>query len=158
MIKPERMAAKDRRRAAIHEAGHVTIGRYIGLKAVSALLVKVEGGGLCEKHWIGHTRYLSPQILNQKTPRKKLAMFSVAGAVAEFCWQHDTFEETLDYDAWSDENVMSSTDWAGCDCSPGRPTRQLFRTIEATFALLDRKGELWAELLKEARLLIVMSR
>jgi hypothetical protein len=46
----------------------------------------------------GHTRYLSPQTLNQKMPRKKLAMFAVAGAVAEICWQHVAFDESLDDD------------------------------------------------------------
>jgi hypothetical protein len=31
-------------------------------------------------------------------PRKKLAMFAVAGAVAEICWQHVAFDESLDDD------------------------------------------------------------
>ena len=53
---------------------------------------------------------------------------------------------------------MSGADWAGCGCTPGRPTRQLFKTIEEAFTLLDRESELWLKLLEEARCLIVDSR
>jgi hypothetical protein len=41
MILPSRIMARDRRRAAIHEAGHVAIGRHIGLHVVFARLEKV---------------------------------------------------------------------------------------------------------------------
>ena len=158
-MKPARIAARDRRNSAIHEAGHVTIGRHIGLAAICAWLEKTPSPGSYDKLWVGHTRYTSSSILVGKMPRKKLPLFAVAGAVAEFCWQQVTFDETLGDECWHDVDTMSESDWAGCGCAPGNPTRQLFKTVETVFALLDREaGALWPALLSEARRLIVDSR
>jgi hypothetical protein len=79
-----RIAARDRRMVAIHEAGHVTVARHVGWVGVSAWLEKTPDPGICEKLWIGHTRYLSPSIINKKIYNKNIDMFAVAGAVAGF--------------------------------------------------------------------------
>jgi hypothetical protein len=162
MFKPltrKRISARDRRIAAIHEAGHITMARHIGLTAISAWLVEMPGAGKYEKLWIGHTRFLSPSVLKRKIPHMKFAMFAVAGAVAECCWQRTSYDETVDYDTWNEEDAMSESDWASCRCEPGNPSTQLLTTIEAVFLLFDREvGKLWPPLLSEARRLIVNSR
>jgi hypothetical protein len=158
-ISPQRIAAKDRRVSAIHEAGHVTMARHIGLQCVSASLQKVSGQVdlIEQKLWVGQTRYLRPEALGKKLSYRKRAMFAVAGAVAECCWRRESFDEA--YEGWYDEDSMSDSDWAGCNCEPGNPTRRLFQTIEEVFSLFDRgTGKLWPVVLKEARWLIVEGR
>ena len=96
----EHISAIDRRRAAIHEAGHVVMARHIGLTNVSAWLEEMPDSAddiLYEKLWIGHTTYLQSGIIGKKLSDKKLAMFAVAGAVSECCWQRNLYDETLDY-------------------------------------------------------------
>ena len=156
ILKQTRIVARDRRMAAIHEAGHVTIGRHIGLIGISARLEKVQKPDvLFDKAWIGQTQYIDPSLLHRTIPSKRMAMFAVAGAVAECCWRGNSFHDLN----WDDPDAMSASDWAGCGCEPGNPTRQFFRTIEVASFLLDREtGALWPTLLSEARRLIVESR
>jgi hypothetical protein len=74
MSKPlsrKRVSARDRRLAAVHEAGHVTMGRHIGLNAVFAWLEEIRDPGEYDKLWIGHTEYQPPSILEKKISRKK---------------------------------------------------------------------------------------
>ena len=154
MLSRKRISARDRRLAAVHEAGHVIMARHVGMAATSAWLEELPGSGLYEKLWVGHTRYMSPT--NLKTiSQKTLAMFAVAGAVAECCWKRDSFDE----DTWYDFDSMSATDWAGCGCEPGDPTDQTLDTIKVVFSLFDREvGKLWPTLSFEARRLILDSR
>jgi len=159
-----RLEARDRRLAAIHEAGHVTMGRHIGLSRISAWLEKTPNPEPWDKVWIGHTRFLEGRLSKTVRPRlskgffqREYAMFAVAGAVAERCWQHCDFEDALEL--WDDPDSMSESDWAECCCQPGYPTRELINVINEVFSLFDRKtGKLWPALLAEARELIVDSR
>src|ERR1019366_2958565 len=157
----EHISEIERRRAAIHEAGHVVMARHIGLTNVSAWLEEMPDSAddIYEKLWIGHTTYLKSGIIGKKLSDKKLAMFAVAGAVSECCWQRNSYDETLDYDTWYDADTMSESDWGGCRCEPGDPSPQLLSTIEAVFLLFDREtGKLWPALLSESLRLIVTSR
>lgn len=141
-----------RRLTAIHEAGHFTIGRHVGLLTFDARIMKNLPRQPDEKFWIGDTTW-SPQ----GATRTKIRMFAVAGAVAECCWMGETFEDTLD--GWDEPAAMSQTDWDFSGCAPGEPSRQLMRTIEKVFALLDRTdGKLWRDVLLTARRLIKESR
>jgi hypothetical protein len=80
-------------------------------------------------------------------------MVAVAGAVAEHCWNHITFDDGRD--SWYEPNVMSESDWAGTGCTPGEPSSDLLRVIEHTFSLFNPDtGILWPDLIKEARKLI----
>jgi len=151
----KRLSAWDRRLAAIHEAGHVTMARYVGLIVTSAWLEETREGGIYEKFWIGHTSYMLPFISKKRISRKKMSMFAVAGTVAERCWHREAF----DYDLWFDAYAMSDSDWAGCDCEPGDPPPQLLEIIKTVFSLFDREaGELWPAVVIEARSLIKDSR
>lgn len=159
VAKQLRISARDRRGAAIHEAGHVTIGRHIGLVGLSARIERNLDGDKFNKLWIGRTRYLPPSAIGRNLPQKKQALVAVAGSVAEFCWEGVNFADTLTDYVWEDPNTMSDTDWAGCGCDPGNPTRQALRAIETVFSLLDRQvGPLWPPLLSEARSLIKEAR
>jgi hypothetical protein len=142
---------RDRRRAAIHEAGHFTIGRHLGLLTFNARIEKNPIQSRDEKSWIG-----SAYILPSTTLRKN-RMVAVAGADAEFCWDREMFEDTQ-FD-WEDPDIMSETDWARSGCQPGEPSRQLMRAVESTFELFDpTEGQLWSTLLRKARDIIVDSR
>jgi hypothetical protein len=149
----KRIMARDRRLAAIHEAGHVTMARHLGALFAVAWLEKAAGTAdsdvRFEKLWTGHTNYYF-----HKTPsRRKIAMFAVAGAVAEHCWQRISFDDALD--SWDEPEVMSESDWAGTGCTPGEPSSNLLRIIEHTFSLFDSEtGILWPALIKEARWLM----
>jgi hypothetical protein len=135
------------------------MAHHVGLTDVFAWLEEIQDPGNHDKLWIGHTKYLSPSILKKKISHRKITMFAVAGAVAECCWQHETFDETLDFDMWYEPEVMSESDWASCDCEPGNPSSQLLNIIKKVFSLFDREaGELWPSVVIEARRLIVNSR
>lgn len=60
--KRKRIAARDRRLAAIHEAGHILMARHLGAWFAFGHLTKnepegLDGGILDQKLWIGQTTY-----------------------------------------------------------------------------------------------------
>jgi hypothetical protein len=158
VVNLRRLEARDRRMAAIHEAGHLTMARHVGLQAASASLERIPDASISvleSKFWIGKTRYLPSEIIGRKLSDRKRVMFAVAGAVAERCWIAEGFDEDL----WYDPDSMSASDWAGSGCQPGDPTPKLFKAIQATFSLFDRQtGRLWPDVRQEARRLIEGSR
>jgi hypothetical protein len=138
------VSAMNRRLAAIHEAGHFTIARHLGLLAFNARVEKTLIRAPHEKFWIGDTRI-------QSTTLAKSRMVAVAGAVAEFCWDEKTYEDTQD--GWEDPHTMSDSDWVLARCEPGEPSRELMRAIKQVFGLLDpTEGQLWPTLLQKGAL------
>jgi hypothetical protein len=60
-LSPERRAqicAEDQCHAAIHEAGHFVVAKYLGLSNVQAEIRKIEPQDYTEKEWVGSTRCL----------------------------------------------------------------------------------------------------
>jgi hypothetical protein len=156
-LNPKRIMARDRRLAAIHEAGHVIMARHLDVPAVAWLEKTPTGTAdsdvLFQKIWIGHTTY----SFNKTLTRRKKVMLAVAGSVAEQCWQRFSFADTLDH--WEDPDAMSESDWAGTGCTPGEPSSNLLRIIEDTFSLFNSgTGILWSALIREARSLITNAR
>jgi hypothetical protein len=151
-----RIEARDRRLAAVHEAGHVAMAKHIGLSAPSAQLRRVPNADfLLEKRWVGSTSYLPPHLLGKDLSELEWIMLAVSGAVAEFCWERREFDE---WD-WCDPDTMSASDWALSGCKPGVPTERFMEVTEKVFGLIDRDtGVLWPPLLKEARRLVEESR
>ena len=150
MLSLKRIMARDRRLAAIHEAGHVTSARHLGVLVTSAWLEKnSDSDPLSEKQWTGHS------AVSFGPSRRTNTMVAVAGAAAEQCWQRQPFEG----DAWYDPDFMSASDWAITGCTPGEPSLELFEVVEDMFSLFEpRTGRLWPELIKEARSLMVRAR
>ncbi|MDN4987182.1 hypothetical protein QY049_28885 [Bradyrhizobium sp. WYCCWR 13022] len=148
-----KIAAKDRRYAAVHEAGHVVVARYLGLFGVQAEIRKIDPQDYTDKEWVGSTRCLMLDV-----DASTRIMVAVAGAVAEACWHNEIFDEL--YTTLEDSpEQMSQSDWEMSGCSPGEVSEQFWDAMEQVFELLNRDtGKLWNVLLTEARSLIERSR
>ena len=151
-MSPIRIWARDRRLAAVHEAGHVVIARMFSINAdayIRPVLGNVDVE--CEKTWIGQTLYNRRDLRS----RRKNAMFGVAGAVAALCWRG----EFIDDEYLSDEaEMMSESDWEGTGCVPGLPDENCLEAIYAVAAVLERGGSHWNDLVSVSRNLIIDSR
>jgi hypothetical protein len=150
--------ARDRRMAAVHEAGHVVIARMLSIGVGYAYICPVEADEesniLNNKTWLGHT-LSNPRDL-QRANRRQRAMFGVAGAVAEHCW--DGYDITWDDIIWNDHAVMSASDWEGTGCVPGLPDENCLEAISAVAAVLERGASHWDDLVSVSRNLIIDSR
>jgi hypothetical protein len=148
-----RQSAKDRRHAAIHEAGHVVMARHLEVHITRVEIHKVEPEDSTEKEWIG-----SFQFLTEGVDANKVSLVAVAGIVAEACWTRETFEDLCDDLEW-DPAQMSQSDWDLSGFCADEPSEEFRDALEQSFRLLNREtGKLWGALLKEARRLIVRNR
>ena len=148
--------ARDRRMCAMHEAGHVVIARMLSVKVGYAYIYPVEADEesniLNNKTWLGQT-FVNPRDL-QRANRRERAMFGVAGAVAEQCWQGFIDDESL----WYEPTMMSESDWEETGCVPGVPDENCLEAIYAVAAVLERGGSHWDDLVSVSRNLIIDSR
>ena len=78
-MQKQRIFARDRRRAAIHEAGHLVVARWAGAQIVSAWIVQNDNPAPGEKTYAGRVQIA--QIGGIAPHRRR--MIGVAGAVAE---------------------------------------------------------------------------
>jgi hypothetical protein len=148
--------ARDRRMSAMHEAGHVVIARMLSIEVEYAYIYSVEADEesnlLYEKTWLGRTRPNWHDVLG--ADRLQRAMFGVAGAVAEHCWQGFIDDESL----WYEPAIMSESDWERTECVPGVPDENCLEAIYAVAAVLERGGSHWDDLVSVSRNLIIDSR
>ena len=151
---PARVMAWDRRRAAIHEAGHLVMARHLGMHDVCAVIFPRPDAAADENTWGGRFGFFSNKAASFSL--RKRAMLHVAGCVAETVWRRRNggesgwWAETL---AWPE--AMSDSDWAGTGCDPGEPTGKLLRAAEEVERLLEPgTGKLWPALMVSARELI----
>jgi len=148
-----RGSARDRRHAAVHEAGHVVAARYLGIRILQAEIRKNEPHDSTDKDWVGSVRCMTEGVV-----ASKIEVVAVAGLVAEACWDGEIFEQLYE-DLKSDPEKMSQSDWDISGCPSGEPSEQFWDAMEQAFELLNREtGKLWNALLLEARGLIVRSR
>jgi hypothetical protein len=148
-----RVISRDRRMAAIHEAGHIVVARSFGVSC-QAWIVPVLDNEPWQKMWVGRSCFIGG-----KPTSRQLSMIAVAGAVAEACWQDRAISSVADEWDWYDPAVMSESDWRFAGCSVGQPSRALFTAIDEVGALLrSNGGPLWQELIQTARGLIDTSR
>lgn len=154
-INLKRLEARDRRLAAIHEAGHHVIARHRGMREVDSWIERAGEPTRYETSWVGHCRWRNPT----RGSRRSDTMIGVAGMIAENLWKARNDLGLMDsiYDLLDDPNCMSESDWrnAGIDCDTGW-TKTQHRQIEAVIDLLS--GPLRSELLRQARKLIIESR
>jgi hypothetical protein len=61
-LSPRRISARDRRRAAVHEAGHLVMARHLGIVNLGAEIHKIQPRDIYEKEWIGSFRHSTFQI------------------------------------------------------------------------------------------------
>jgi hypothetical protein len=145
-MNPKRILARDRRGAAVHEAGHITIAARFGMYPVSAWIVRNDPAGDYERTWIGRVQF---HQLGRLTPQQR-RMVGVAGSVAEWLcgggWIEDYFPE------------MSESDWGLAGCEPDEPDGALMDAVADVGELFERDGPGWRELMTEARRLVVHSR
>jgi hypothetical protein len=168
-LSPARISARERRLAAMHEAGHVVVAEHIRHdRQQQALATHSAGGKLdmrvfaakatarifrntavkdhrSEKSWLGQASCVSKFL----TPFER-RMVACAGYAAELAWTGDEFDEAY----WWDPEAMSATDWELAECEPGDPDDLCGSAIIELEKLLSRGGPLWSELIVEARYLI----
>jgi hypothetical protein len=147
-MSPKKIRARERRLAAIHEAGHVVVARRLGFELLSAWITP-HGGEPDERTWTGRVQIRRPDEASESGRR----MVGIAGSVAEHLWSGGWIED------YSPDEAMSESDWhlAGCD-PDDEPDDVLMDAIEDVGRLFTRDGAGWQELLAEARRLIVASR
>lgn len=152
MFRRDSLIASDRRRAAIHEAGHIIVGGVVGL-VMDAYIVQIGKATNYDKSWIGRTCIYERR--STSITRLQWRMVAVAGAVAERCWQR----EIPDAEEWSDPEMMSASDWRMAKCHPGEPDKLCIRAINDVAGMFDPcSGDKWGELCRTARQLIIKAR
>jgi hypothetical protein len=148
MMTPERICVRDRRMAAVHEAGHIVTARALGFEVLSAWIGKNEGE-VVERTWIGDVR-----LHLEKADDVSRRMVGVAGSVAAHLSRGGFIEDYCP----EDEGSMSRSDWQMAGCAPNVPD-DLFRdAVGEVGRLLARDGAGWKELIAESRRLIFASR
>jgi len=145
------ISARDRRMAAVHEAGHLVMAARFSLYPSSAWITPIEPAGPDKRTWVGLVQFSTG--LDRLAPIER-SMLGCAGAVAQICWQRDY----LDPDYWTDADMMSASDWRLSGCEPGKPNDSCIEAIEKLHYLLSDGGPLWSDLVREARRLIVAIR
>jgi len=139
-----RIRAKERRLAAVREAGHVIIARRVGFEVVSAWIAPEAGG----RTWIGQIQFKSLRWADEHARR----MVGVAGSVADHLWSGGWIED------YSPQGSMSESDWQLAGCVQDEPDDLLTDAARDVARLLARGGSGWQALIAESRWLIVSSR
>ena len=140
-----RLEALERRRSAVHEAGHSVIARWLGLYVRDCWIWRTgqppDGDS---RSWAGETG-----LNGGSASDRRLTAVAVAGVVAEAAW--DGSEELEEYLLG-----MSPRDLA---MAAGKPHHgRVLKAAVEVFELLERGGHLWSELVREARRLIIEER
>lgn len=150
--------AWDRRKAAIHEAGHIVVSEHVGCPIFGAWIEPIiplgklfttRSSSFQEKTWVGHAR-LDRSGVNDF----HRCQIGVAGAVAELAWDR----EPIDPDYWTEPAIMSEADWQLVGCRSGEPDATLCEAIEQVGEWLRPAAPLWYPLILTARALIIESR
>jgi hypothetical protein len=151
----KRVFAKDRRMAAVDEAGHLVIARMLKLPVTGAWIGPTDSGAcVFNKTWIGQA-VLGP-FITKKYTRRQRRMIGVAGVVAERCWRGEDPINDVD---WYDLHITSESDWEDIGCTQGEPNDACFNAINQVAVLFARgAGALWPSLIEVARSLIIQSR
>lgn len=148
-----RIKAYDRRRTAMHEAGHALVAKHLGYRAEAWIYQNDVDDLMASKSWLGHTSFYGAP----NTPgHPHLRMIAVAGMVAEILWNNRGDENCIDPGFWADvlfdRDCMSVADWRLADCDPDEPDDHLLDVIVRVADLLA--GELWPSLIRGSRTLM----
>src|SRR3954454_2544992 len=78
ILSPARIEARDRRKTAAHEAGHLVIARYVGIPSAAAAIWRVREINIRQSAWIGQA-----SCGMERASRKRRIMCGLAGAIGE---------------------------------------------------------------------------
>jgi hypothetical protein len=159
MISLHRINARDRRKAAAHEAGHIVIAEHLGIDvARSAIWPTPREDALSEKLWGGQI-----QVFAGSESRLEIwRAIGIAGIVAEdvLCETSAESAETTELYHWDYRfdyaEAMSLSDWQLCRAEPGVDADELADVATQVAELL--LVELREKLIKTARRLIIEAR
>jgi hypothetical protein len=146
-----RKEARDRRDAAVHEAGHVVVARHVGVTVVRAYIYPVPDA---LDDYLNRTMWNGDTVLARfdNASPEQLAKIAVAGAIATLSWRGKPIE------LWKFQ-MKSFGDWAMCGCQPGRATIEMEDAAVAVYALFNSGNRvLWKAVCQGARRLIENSR
>jgi len=149
-VSATRVLARDRRLAAVHQAGHVVVAAHFGLKPARARIRRVDAPMPDQRVWTGRIQFSGLDILSPLERRT----LGCAGVAAELVWRR----EDLHPDHWIEAGHMSASDWRLSGCEPGEPDDLCIEAIEELQYLLSEDGPLWSDLLRQARQLIIEAR
>ncbi|WP_230164889.1 hypothetical protein [Roseomonas sp. CECT 9278] len=153
---PARALARDRRRIAVHEAGHYVIASHLGFRHVFAVIWQGEDAPHPARDiWRGMCSRL--RVDRHGRPVEDGIMLGCAGLVAEVAWcemaKGGALRRIAEY--LREPDSMSRSDWTTCHAPPGDPAPALIQAAEHVAALLTpRGGTLWPELRGVARVLM----
>ena len=143
----KRTLARERRLAAVHQAGHVVIARRVGFKIASAWIMPNDGeDAKDEGTWTGRV-----QIESVRADTFACRMVGVAGSVAEHLWLGGGIDDYF-------PDTLSEDDWLLTGCHPAQPDDPLMVAIGEVGQLLARGGSGRQELIAESRRLIIACR
>jgi hypothetical protein len=157
-----REQAKDRKRAAIHEAGHMVAAFAFHRNdrvTIRGRIWPVDASSEREMSWLGEYECFGcsnkRKRLQPKTVAARSRIIAVAGSVAEYIYR---YRWVPDFDSCT--GLMSDSDWAlaGCEPARGHPNDDCLHAIHKASILLRYDGPLWGNVLTMARRLIVIAR
>ena len=156
MLALHRINARDRRRAAAHEAGHIVVAQHFGIAVLGAAIWPVNREDpLLEATWSGQ---ISVFRGSDNRPDVWRAI-GIAGTVAEAIWFDRDGQADLElfWDfAFDEVAAMSPSDWRLCCAEPEIDSEELETAAADVAGLL--LGELRETLIKTARRLIIEAR
>lgn len=153
-MRPYKHYIRDRRHAAIHEAGHVVVAERLGVEGYAHITLTDTDDIRNDKAWVGRA-FFDGGMGSARTKR----LICVAGAVAEHCWRYRD-DECLEWEYWDgDIAAMSASDWQGAGVEPGEPDQKFINAVQKVHDYLNPvTGSLWPKLVTTARQLLVDSR
>lgn len=156
MLELNRINARDRRGAAIHEAAHIVISEHFGIDVVRAAIWPTpRQDALLEKTWGGQIQVIAGSECRPAVWRA----IGIAGVVGEDLW-FEREEDAVKGYYWDfrfdTADAMSESDWYLCRAKPEIDADELCEAATKVAELL--RGALWGKLIKTARKLIVEAR
>jgi hypothetical protein len=144
--------AQCRRAVAIHEAGHVIVGRSYGLKSTGYIWLNDNPNPQPDETLFRGLAY-HPDFCT--LPHEARRMIALAGPAAQMTWMRLPTEQFYSNTRW----LVSKSDWRDIGIATGQSnTAVLSETLKSLMASMKRGTHGWNDLMREARKIITMSK